>query len=153
LAIEYAGLTGSETVYDLYCGRGTLGLPPGGQELSVWGVEISEESGARGPEHGPPHGIGGAPRCAGDDGRSSEELQERAGPPDVVGVDPRRAGLAGKALKRTGALGARRIVYGWCNPTTLASDMKVLRDEYGYELARARPVDMFPHAPHIETVA
>ena len=82
-----------------------------------------------------------------------EELQERAGSPDVVVVDPPRAGLAGKALKRTGALGAQRIVYVSCNPTTLASDVKVLRGEYGYELTRARPVDMFPHTPHIETVA
>jgi 23S rRNA (uracil1939-C5)-methyltransferase len=70
-----------------------------------------------------------------------------------VVVDPPRAGLAGKALKRTGALGASRIVYVSCNPTTLASDVKVLRGEYGYELARARAVDMFPHTPHVETVA
>ena len=66
---------------------------------------------------------------------------------------PARAGLAGKALKRTGALGAQRIVYVSCNPTTLASDVKVLREEYGYELARVRPVDMFPHTPHVEAVA
>ena len=67
-------------------------------------------------------------------------------------MDPPRAGLAGKAL-RTGALGARRIVYVSCNPTTLASDLAVLRDEYGYELVRCTPVDMFPHTPHIESVS
>ena len=71
----------------------------------------------------------------------------------MVVVDPPRAGLAGKALKRTGALGAARIVYVSCNPTTLASDVKVLRAEHGYELARVRPVDMFPHTPHVEAVA
>jgi 23S rRNA (uracil1939-C5)-methyltransferase len=70
-----------------------------------------------------------------------------------VVVDPPRAGLAGKALRRTGALGASRLVYVSCNPTTLAGDIKVLRDDYGYELVRCTPVDMFPHTPHIESVS
>ena len=82
-----------------------------------------------------------------------EELRDRAGEPDVVIVDPPRAGLAGKALRRLGRIEAPRIVYVSCNPTTLASDCKRLRDDYGYELVRARPVDMFPHTPHVETVA
>ena len=82
-----------------------------------------------------------------------EELAERAGPADVVVVDPPRAGLAGKALRRTGELGAPKLVYISCNPTTLASDVKVLREQYGYELIRTKPVDMFPHTPHVETVA
>jgi 23S rRNA (uracil1939-C5)-methyltransferase len=153
LAIEYAGLTGGETVYDLYCGIGTIGLSMASKALSVWGVEISEESVACALENADLNGIGNAAFFAGNVGQSIEELQERAGTPDVVVVDPPRAGLAGKALKRTGALGAQRIVYVSCNPTTLASDVKVLRAEYGYELTRARPVDMFPHTPHIETVA
>ena len=78
---------------------------------------------------------------------------EEAGSPDVVVVDPPRAGLAGKALRRLGELGAPRIVYVSCNPTTLASDVKVLREEFGYELVRCRPVDMFPHTPHVESVS
>ena len=90
---------------------------------------------------------------AGNVGQTIEELREEAGEPDVVVVDPPRAGLAGKALRRTGALGAPRIVYVSCNPTTLASDLQVLRDEYGYELERCRPVDMFPHTPHVESVS
>ena len=68
-------------------------------------------------------------------------------------VDPPRAGLAGKALRRLGRIGAPRIVYVSCNPTTLASDLKTLREDWGYELLRARPVDMFPHTPHVECVA
>ena len=75
------------------------------------------------------------------------------GPPDVVVVDPPRAGLAGKALRRTGGLGAARIVYVSCNPTTLASDAAVLHEEFGYELVRCQPVDMFPHTPHVESVS
>jgi 23S rRNA (uracil1939-C5)-methyltransferase len=71
----------------------------------------------------------------------------------VVVVDPPRAGLAGKALRRLGEIGAPRIVYVSCNPTTLAGDAKRLADDYGYKLLRARPVDMFPHTPHVECVA
>jgi 23S rRNA (uracil1939-C5)-methyltransferase len=153
LAIEYAALTGSETVYDLYCGTGTIGLALAGQALSVWGVEISEEAVACALENADLNGISNAAFFAGNVGQSIEELAERAGPPDVVVVDPPRAGLAGKALRRTGGLAAQRIVYVSCNPTTLASDAKVLRSDYGYELRRARPVDMFPHTPHVETVA
>jgi len=153
LAIEYAALTGTETVYDLYCGTGTIGLSLARNALTVWGVEISEESVACALENLALNSIGNAAFFAGNVGQSLEELAERAGRPDVVVVDPPRAGLAGKALKRTGALGASRLVYVSCNPTTLASDLKVLRAEYGYELARVRPLDMFPHTPHVETVA
>ena len=153
LACSYAALTGTETVYDLYCGTGTIGLALAASALSVWGVEISEESVACALENAELNGIGNAAFFAGNVGQSLEELEERAGKPEVVVVDPPRAGLAGKALKRTGSLGAQRIVYVSCNPTTLASDVKVLRAEHGYELVRSRPVDMFPHTPHVETVS
>src|ERR671930_939247 len=153
LAIEAAGLTGGETVYDLYCGIGTIGLVMASQALTVWGVEVSEESVACALENAELNGIGNAAFFAGNVGQSLEELRGRAGPPDVVVVDPPRAGLAGKALKRVGESGAPRLVYVSCNPTTLAGDGKRLRPEYGYELVRARPVDMFPHTPHVETVA
>lgn len=153
LAREAAALTGTETVYDLYCGTGTIGLTLAAGAKSVWGVEISEESVACAIENAEANGIGNARFFAGNVGQSLEELAGRAGAPDVVVVDPPRAGLAGKALRRTGALGADRVVYVSCNPTTLASDLAVLRDEYGYELARCTPVDMFPHTPHIESVS
>ena len=98
--------------------------------------------------------IGNARFFAGNVGQSLEELAERAGAADVVVVDPPRAGLAGKALRRTGALGADRIVYVSCNPTTLASDLAVLRDEFGYELVRCHPGRHVPaHAAHRERLA
>jgi 23S rRNA (uracil1939-C5)-methyltransferase len=153
LACEAAGLEGDETVYDLYCGTGTIGLALAGAAGSVWGVEISEESVACAIENAELNGITNASFFAGNVSQSLAELRERAGPPDVVVVDPPRAGLAGKALRRTGALGAQRLVYVSCNPTTLAGDVKVLREEYGYELVRCTPVDMFPHTPHIESVS
>jgi 23S rRNA (uracil1939-C5)-methyltransferase len=153
LAVDAAGLTGDETVYDLYCGIGTIGLVMASQALTVWGVEVSEESVACALENAELNGIGNAAFFAGNVGQSLEELRDRAGPPDVVVVDPPRAGLAGKALKRVGEAGAPRLVYVSCNPTTLAGDVKRLAADYGYRLERARPVDMFPHTPHVETVA
>jgi len=153
LAGEYAGLAGGETVFDLYCGIGTIGLSLARSAMTVWGVEISEESVACAIENQELNGIGNAAFFAGNVGQSLEDLRERAGDPDVVVVDPPRAGLAGKALKRLGEIGAPRIVYVSCNPTTLAGDVKRLRDDNGYRLVRTRPVDMFPHTPHVESVS
>ena len=153
LARDAAKLSGDETVWDLYCGIGTIGLSLAKDALTVWGIEVSEESVACALENAELNVITNAAFFAGNVGQVVEELLERSGPPDVVVVDPPRAGLAGKALKRLGAIGAPRLVYVSCNPTTLAGDVKVLREEYGYELLGARPVDMFPHTPHVETVA
>jgi 23S rRNA (uracil1939-C5)-methyltransferase len=153
LAVEYAGLSGQETVYDLYCGTGTIGLVMAKGAMTVWGVEVSEESVACAIENVELNGIGNAAFFAGEVGRSVEELRERSGPPDVVVVDPPRAGLSGKALRQVARLEASRIVYVSCNPTTHAGNVKQLAAERRYSLVRARPLDMFPHTPHIETVA
>jgi 23S rRNA (uracil1939-C5)-methyltransferase len=153
IAREYAGLTGNETVYDLYCGIGTIGLSMARDAMTVWGIEISEESVACAIENQELNSIGNSAFFAGNVGEVLTDLRTRAGDPDVVVVDPPRAGLAGKALKRLGEIGAPKIVYVSCNATTLASDAKRLADDYGYRLVRARPVDMFPHTPHVECVA
>jgi 23S rRNA (uracil1939-C5)-methyltransferase len=153
LALEYAGLTGEETVFDLYCGTGTIALSMAREALTVWGVEVSEESVACAIENAELNGITNTAFFAGEVGDSIEELHERAGKPDVVVVDPPRAGLSAKALRRIARIEPARIVYVSCNPTTLAGNAKELVGEHGYRLERARPVDMFPHTPHIETVA
>jgi len=153
LTREFAALSGQETVYDLYCGIGTIGLVLARDALTVWGIDISEESIACALENAELNGIGNAAYFAGNVGQALEELRDRSGGADVVVVDPPRAGLAGKALKRLGEIGAPRIVYVSCNPTTLAGDLKRLREGYGYGLRRSRPVDMFPHTPHVETVS
>ena len=153
LAIEYAGLTGSETVYDLYCGTGTIGLSMASQALTVWGVEANEESVACAIENAGLNGISNAAFFAGEVGRSLEDLAERAGPPGVAVVDPPRAGLSGKALRALARLEAPTIVYVSCNPTTLAGNVKDLVNDWGYTLRRVRPVDMFPHTPHVESVS
>jgi 23S rRNA (uracil1939-C5)-methyltransferase len=153
LAREYAGLTGEETVFDLYCGTGTIALSMAREALTVWGVEVSEESVACAIENAELNGVTNTAFFAGEVGDSIEELHERAGKPDVVVVDPPRAGLSAKALRRIARLEPARIVYVSCNPTTLAGNAKELVGEHGYRLELARPVDMFPHTPHIETVA
>jgi 23S rRNA (uracil1939-C5)-methyltransferase len=153
LAREFAQLTGEETVYDLYCGIGTIGLTLARDALTVWGVEASEESVACALENADLNGIANAAFYAGEVGEAVEDLRDRAGDPDIVVVDPPRAGLSGKALRRIARLEPKRIVYVSCNPTTLAGNVKDLAADWGYRLERARPVDMFPHTPHIETVA
>jgi 23S rRNA (uracil1939-C5)-methyltransferase len=153
LAGEYAALTGDETVYDLYCGTGTIGLSLARSALTVWGIEASEESVACAVENAELNRLANAAFFAGEVGADLDELRSRAGNPDVVVVDPPRAGLAGKALAAVGGLEAPRLVYVSCNPTTLAGNARILVEEFGYRLERVRPVDMFPHTPHVESVA
>jgi 23S rRNA (uracil1939-C5)-methyltransferase len=153
LAIEFAGLTGGETVYDLYSGTGTIGLAMSSRVLTVWGLEANEESVACAIENAGLNGITNAGFYAGEVGASLEALADRAGKPDVAVVDPPRAGLSGKALRRLARLEAPKIVYVSCNPTTLAGNLKDLVEEWGYTLRRVKPVDMFPHTPHVESVA
>jgi 23S rRNA (uracil1939-C5)-methyltransferase len=153
LAVDYASLTGEETVYDLYCGIGTIGLTMASRALTVWGVEVSEESVACALENAELNAIANAAFYAGEVGEAFDELRDRAGDPDVVVVDPPRAGLSGKALRRIARAQPKRIVYVSCNPTTLAGNVKELGGDWGYRLERVRPVDMFPHTPHVEAVA
>jgi 23S rRNA (uracil1939-C5)-methyltransferase len=149
----YAQLEGGETVYDLYCGTGTIGLTLARDALTVWGIEASEEAVACAIDNAALNGIGNAAFFAGDVGRSLEDLHARSGDPDVVVVDPPRAGLSGRTVRHLGRLAPRRIVYVSCNPTTLAGNVKELIGEWGYHLEHVRPVDMFPHTPHVEAVA
>lgn len=153
VALEYAALTGEETVYDLYCGIGTIGLALAREALTVWGIEVSEESVACAVENAQRNGLANAAFFAGEVGADLAELRDRAGAPDLVVVDPPRAGLSGKALRGIARLEAPRLVYVSCNPTTLAGNAKELCADAGYRLVKARPVDMFPHTPHVETVA
>jgi 23S rRNA (uracil1939-C5)-methyltransferase len=153
IAGELAALTGGETVYDLYCGIGTIGLTLASRALTVWGVEVSEESVACALENADLNAISNAAFFAGEAADALAELRERAGDPDVVVVDPPRAGLSNKAVRRLGRLEAARIVYVSCNPTTLAGNVKELAASWGYTLERVVPVDMFPHTPHVESVA
>jgi 23S rRNA (uracil1939-C5)-methyltransferase len=152
VAGEYAGLGGSERVFDLYCGIGTIGLSMAKRAGEVWGLEIVPEAIADAEANAERNGISNARFLAGSTRTGVRPLLERAGKPDVVVVDPPRAGLSQKIVRRLLECEAKRIVYVSCNPTTLAPNAAQMV-EAGYTLRRVKPVDMFPQTPHIECVA
>jgi 23S rRNA (uracil1939-C5)-methyltransferase len=151
-AAAAAGLTGSEKVFDLFCGIGTIGLSLAKSAGEVWGVEIVEEAVADAIANAELNGITNARFFAGDIRTAMRPLVEEAGRPDVVVVDPPRAGLSQKIVRRIVETEARRVVYVSCNPTTLAPNARQLA-EAGYSLRQVTPVDMFPQTAHIECVA
>ena len=152
LAIEAARLRPDDVVWDLYCGAGAIGLLAAPHAGQVYGIEISEESIAGARENAVRNGIGNAEFVAGDVAKSVRPLLERVPKPDVVFVDPPRSGLTPKAVRRVLELAPERLVYVSCNPTTFAPNARQLVDG-GYTLEFVRPLDMFPHTPHIECVA
>jgi 23S rRNA (uracil1939-C5)-methyltransferase len=152
IAVEMAGLSGRERVFDLFCGIGTLSLVMARPAGEVWGIEIVPEAIADAERNAEQNGIGNARFRSGDARKAIRPLVTEAGRPDLVVVDPPRAGLSKKVVRRLIECEAPRIVYVSCNPTTLAPNAAQL-EEAGYRLRRVRPVDMFPQTPHIECVA
>ncbi len=152
VAAEYAGLTGKERLFDLYCGIGTIGLTMAGRAGEVWGLEIVPEAIADAERNAERNGVANARFLAGSARTGVRPLLEEAGKPDVVVIDPPRAGLSQKIVRRVIECESPRVVYVSCNPTTLAPNAAQLV-EAGYRLRRVRPVDMFPQTPHIECVA
>ena len=149
---EYAGLSGRERVFDLYCGIGTIGLALAAGAGEVWGIEVAPSAVADAQENARRNGIGNARFECADARLGIRPLVERVGRPDVLLVDPPRAGLSKKVVRRVIECEAPRIVYVSCNPTTLAPNAAQLVAA-GYRLRRVRAVDMFPQTPHIECVA
>ncbi|HET7485666.1 MAG TPA: 23S rRNA (uracil(1939)-C(5))-methyltransferase RlmD [Solirubrobacterales bacterium] len=152
IAAEYAGLSGSERVFDLYCGIGTIGLTMAKRAGEVWGLEIVAEAIADAEQNAEANKIENAHFIAGSARTGVRPLIEKAGKPDVVVIDPPRAGLSQKIVRRVLECEAKKIVYVSCNPTTLAPNAAQMV-EAGYTLKRVKPVDMFPQTPHIECVA
>ena len=152
-ALEFAELKGTENVWDLYCGIGTISLFLSRQARKVYGVEIIPEAIADARENAALNDIRNAEFYVG----AAEEVlpawyethpEERI---DVVCVDPPRKGCDEKALATIVCMAPERIVYVSCDSATLARDVKYLRAA-GYELRRVRPVDNFPQTVHVETV-
>jgi 23S rRNA (uracil1939-C5)-methyltransferase len=152
IAADLAGLSGSERLFDLYCGIGTIGLSLAAEAGEVWGLESVTEAVADAEENTRRNDISNARFLCADARLGIRPLLERAGKPDVVLVDPPRAGLSKKIVRRVLECEAPRIVYVSCNPTTLAPNASQLV-EAGYTLRRVKPVDMFPQTPHVECVA
>ncbi len=151
-ALEYAGLTGEETVWDLYCGIGTISLFLAQKAKKVYGVEIVPEAIADAKENAVRNGITNAEFFV---GKAEEVLprkyEEDGVYADVIVVDPPRKGCDEKCLETMVRMRPGRIVYVSCDSATLGRDLKYL-GENGYEVVRVRGVDQFPGTTHVETV-
>jgi len=148
-AVRAAGLSGDETVWDLYCGVGGLSLCLAGKARHVTGFEISLEAVADAAANAASNGL--SSKCSFVAGDLKEMLLRRKERPGVVTLDPPRAGLHEDVTQALLRLGAPRVVYVSCNPATLARDLKRLSAAYRVE--RVTPADLFPHTPHVECVA
>lgn len=152
VAAEFAGLSGTENVYDLYTGTGSIALYLARYCKSVVGIEEIPEAIADAEENMRMNGIENATFYAGDvKSVLSPEFVQTHGRPDVLITDPPRAGMHPKAVEFLMDLEAPRIVYVSCNPATQARDIQLLAEKY--DVLKVRPVDMFPHTHHIENVA
>ncbi len=149
---DWAGLTGQERVYDLYSGIGSIALFVSGRAKEVIGIESVEMAVDDAKENAALNGISHCSFYAGDmkDVIVSERIKAH-GYPDVIITDPPRAGMHPDVVKRIIEVRAPRIVYVSCNPATQARDLQMLSEIY--EVKRVKPVDMFPHTHHIESVA
>ncbi len=144
----YAGLTGSETVLDLYSGTGTIPILLSGDCRKAVGIEIIDSAVADAEINCRKNGVTNCTFIRGDIRQCLCQIQQR---PDVLIIDPPRAGMHKDVVKQVLELGVERIVYVSCNPATLARDIGMMGD--GYRLIEVQPVDMFPHTYHIEAVA
>ncbi|HBA68220.1 MAG TPA: 23S rRNA (uracil(1939)-C(5))-methyltransferase RlmD [Lachnospiraceae bacterium] len=152
LAVEYAGLTGEETVWDLYCGIGTISLFFAKKAKKVYGVEVIPQAIEDAKENAVYNGIGNVEFLAGKAEEILPEKYEKEGiRADVIVVDPPRKGCDKECLETMLLMQPEKIVYVSCEPATLARDLRVLCDG-GYELKRVRAVDQFGGTVHVETV-
>lgn len=151
-AVEYAGLTGRETVIDAYCGTGTIAMFMARQAAKVYGIEIVEAAIADAKVNARNNGISNVEFICGDAIDVMPKLAKEGIRADVVVTDPPRAGCAPKVLETFAGMNPDRIVYISCNPASLARDLAVLA-EYGYIAREIQPVDMFPQTHHVECVA
>ena len=150
-AIEFAGLTGQETVLDLYCGAGTITLALSDHAKKVLGAEIVPEAIDDARENAARNGVKNVEFFCGDASDVAKKLARENLRPDVITVDPPRKGLAADVVESIAEMQPGRVVYVSCDSATMARDVKRLAD-LGYTAQRACAVDMFPRADHIETV-
>lgn len=148
---EFAGLTGREVVYDLYCGTGSIGIFVSDQAAKVIGVELIPEAIDDARENAILNGISNAIFFAGDVAHVCDDaFFATHGRPDVIITDPPRAGMHPQLVQQILEMAAPVVVYVSCNPATQARDLQLLAEKY--DVTAIRPVDMFPHTHHIENV-
>ena len=152
IAKEFAGLTGNEVVYDLYCGTGSIGIFVSDQAKKIIGVEVVEDAIEDAKKNAALNNIHHAHFFSGDVIKiCTDDFFKINGKPDVVITDPPRAGMHEKLVIKLLEMEAPKIVYVSCNTATQARDIALLSEKYTVE--KVQPVDMFPHTHHIECVA
>jgi len=150
--VEYAGLTGEETVIDAYCGIGTISLFLAQHAKKVYGVEIVKEAIEDARANAELNGMAHVEFEVGASEDVIPRWKEQGIEADVIVVDPPRKGCDPRLLETILQMKPERVVYVSCNPSTLARDLRVLEDG-GYRTVEVTPVDMFPHTVHVESVA
>jgi len=150
-ALEFAGLTGEETVLDLYCGTGTITLCLAKQAKHAIGAEIVPPAIRDANENAERNGIKNVEFFCGDAADIAEKLEKDGLRPDVITVDPPRKGLAPEVIASIAGMGPERVVYVSCDAATLGRDIKIF-EGFDYKATRAVAVDMFPGTRHVESV-
>ena len=150
-AAALAGLTGEETVLDLYCGTGTITLCLARHAKKAVGVEIIPQAIEDAKFNAAQNGMDNAEFYCMDAGAAAKLLAERGEKPNVIVVDPPRKGVSADVIEAIAAMQPQRVVYVSCDPATLARDVKLLTEK-GYTLRSAEAVDLFPKCAHVETV-
>lgn len=150
-ALEYAGLTETETVFDAYCGTGTISLFLSQNAAKVYGVEIIPQAIENAVRNAAENGVKNVEFITGESEKVIPELIKSGVKASVVVVDPPRKGCEESLLEAIAKMSPDRIVYVSCDPGTLARDLKILT-ELGYSTIEAQPVDMFPQTAHVECV-
>jgi 23S rRNA (uracil1939-C5)-methyltransferase len=151
IAAEYAGLTGSETLLDLYCGTGTIGLSMAKNAKRVVGVEVVEQAVEDARKNAELNGIENAEFLCMDAAKAASMLKNRGERPNVVVLDPPRKGCDAELIEAVAKMSPERIVYVSCDPATLARDLKLFAEK-GFAPQKLTPVDMFPRTAHVESV-
>ena len=150
-ALEYAGLTGKETVVDAYCGTGTIGMIASDKAAKVIGVELNADAVRDARNNAKANQIRNIQFYQNDAGKFLVEMAGQGAKVDVVLMDPPRSGSTEEFMSSVVRIGPERIVYVSCNPETLVRDLKYFKKK-GYRVAKGVGVDMFPFTEHVETV-
>lgn len=151
IARSYAQLSPGDTLLDLYCGTGTIGLSMAADAGSLIGVESVASAVRDARDNAAKNGIQNAEFICADAYKAAQELEQRKVKPDVVVIDPPRKGCQKEVIEIICRLSPRRVVYVSCDPATLSRDLRIFA-ELGYETQEVTPVDMFPRTAHVETV-
>lgn len=151
-AVQYANLTGQETIFDLYCGIGTIGIFASDKCKKLYGIETIPEAIDDAKQNAKLNNIENAEFFVGDVEKTLPEfIKQRNIKPDVIFVDPPRKGCDKTAIETLLKIQSKRIVYVSCNPATLGRDLKMLEEKY--EIKEVSICEMFPFTHHVECVA